>query len=264
MPKKHAKNTTKKNTTPEAPPAKNITKKNTTPEAPPAKNNTEIKGVQGHGKVWENQIISVIVSPSQHEEAYNQPYTALHDIPKHLNNKNPGVHVSIKATGRNAIDFGDALRTIRNLQKEDSPVEAIVVKYKQKGDQKIPENVIRIDLTKGKTELLGNLDEEELLAKVTELDRMVKTRDPEYSQKYKHLKKIMKDTGAALSLAPKVANPAKKRAGRLQINLPNITTFTKTNPHLVIEDKTCKVYDEDCLSIIESGRRILNKKNKDA
>jgi hypothetical protein len=233
------------------------------PKKPTRKNQPEIKGVQGHGKVWENQIISVIVSPDDYEEAYNQPYTALHDIPKHLNKQTPGTHVSIKATGTNKIDFGDARRTIHNLQNPDSPVEAIVVKYKQQGNQKIPENVIRIDLTKGKTELLGTIAEEELSAKINELDDMVKKGDPLYKQTAKKLQKLMKDNGAALSVAPKIGNPAKKRSGRLQISLSNITKFAKQYPHLVIEDKTCKVYDQECLSIIESDRRVLGKKNKD-
>jgi hypothetical protein len=241
---------------------KTTNKKQTTTKTT-QKNQPAIKGVQGHGKVWENQIISVIVSPSEHEEAYNQPYTALHDIPKHLNKKKPGTHVSIKATGTNKIDFGDARRTIQNLQHPDSPVEAIVVKYKQQGNQKIPENVIRIDLTKGKSELLGTMDESELSAKINELDEMVKKGDPQYKQTAKQLQKLMKDNGAALSVAPKIGNPAKKRAGRLQISLSNITKFAEQYPHLVIEDKTCKVYDEECLSIIESDRRVLAKKNQD-
>jgi hypothetical protein len=222
-----------------------------------------VKGVQGHGKVWENQIISVLVSPDDHEEAYNQPYTAVHDIPQHLNRKNPGTHVSIKATGTNKIDFGDARRTIDNIQNPDYPIEAIVVKYKQQGNQKIPTNVIRIDLTKGKPELLGTIAEEELSTKINELDDMVKKGDPLYKQTAKQLQKLMKDNGAALSVAPKIGNPGKSRSGRLQISLSNITKFAEQYPHLVIEDRTCKVYDQECLSIIESDRRVLGKKNKD-
>jgi hypothetical protein len=254
MRKSTEKNTTKKNTT---------KKKSPPQEEPPAKNKSEIKGVQGHGKVWENQIISVIVSPADHDESYNQPYTAMHDIPKHLNKQKPGTHVSIKATGTNKIDFGDARRTIHNLQNPDSPVEAIVVKYKQQGNQKIPENVMRIDLTNGKTELLGTMDEAELSAKIDQLDEMVKKGDPLYKETAKQLQKLMKDNGAALSVAPKIGNAAKKRSGRLQISLSNITKFAEQYPHLVIEDKTCKVYDQECLSIIESDRRVLAKKNKD-
>ena len=227
------------------------------------KNQPDMKGVQGHGKVWENQIISVVVSPSNHEEAYNQSYTAVHDIPKHLNKKNPGTHISIKATGTNKIDFGDARRTIHNIQKQDSPVEAIVVKYKQQGNQKIPTNVMRIDLTKGKDELLGKIDEHELSAKIHELDELVKKGDPKYKQTAKQLQKFMKDNGSALTVAPKIGNPQKKRAGRLQISLPNITKFAERYPHLVVEDKTCKIYDEECLSIIQSGRRVLHQKNQD-
>jgi len=232
------------------------------PRAKTVKKTESPKGVQKHGKKWENEIITVMVSPSKLEEALDQPYTATHDLPKLLNKKNPGMNVSIKAAGKERVDFGDAKRTIHNLQKPNSPLEAIVIKYKQTPTQKIPTSVVRIDLTKGKTELLGKIPEAELAEKIDELDEMVKEGNPAYKATAKKLQKYMKDNGATLMVAPKIGNAAKKRAGRLQISLPNITQFKTKYPHLVIEDKSCKVYGEDCLSVLESGRRVLTKKNK--
>jgi len=217
------------------------------------------KGVQMHGKQWENEIISVIVSPSKLDEAFSQSHTAVHDIPRHLNKVNPLVNVSIKATGTNRIEFGDAKRTINNIEKQDSPIEAIVVTYSQSGNTKIPNNVMHIDLTKGRQALLGSIPSQDLHQRVEKLDRMVKTGDPGYKTEAKHLQQDMKNSGAALVVAPKIGNKAKGRSGRLQISLANIRKFAEENPHLVISDNSCKVYGKECLSVIESGKRTFNK-----
>jgi hypothetical protein len=216
-------------------------------------------GVQKHGKQWENEIISVVVSPSNLEEAFSQSHTAVHDIPRHLNKANPLVNVSIKATGSNRIDFGDAKRTINNIEKQDSPLEAIVVSYSQSGNTKIPKNVMHIDLTNGRDKLLGLIPSSELHARVERLDRMVKSGDPLYKNEVKELQKYMKQNGAALVVAPKIGNKEKGRSGRLQISLPNIRKFSEANPHLVVSDTSCKVYGKECLSVIESGKRTFNK-----
>jgi hypothetical protein len=216
-------------------------------------------GVQMHGKQWENEIISVVVSPSNLEEAFSQSHTAVHDIPRHLNKANPLVNVSIKATGTNRIEFGDAKRTIRNIEKEDSPIEAIVVSYSQTGNTKVPKKVMRIDLTRGREALLGSAPSSELHSRVETLDRLVKTGDPSYKTEAKELQKYMKAHGAALVVAPKIGNKEKGRSGRLQISLANIRKFSEENPHLVIADDNCKVYGQECLSVIESGKRTFNK-----
>ena len=221
--------------------------------------NTTPRGVQMHGKQWENEIISVVVSPSNLEEAFSQPHTAVHDIPRHLNKANPLVNVSIKATGTNRIEFGDAKRTITNIEKQHSPIEAIVVSYSQSGNTKIPKNVIRIDLTKGRNALLGSIPSEELHRRINELDLMVKNGDSQYLTKAKELQKYMKQHGASLVVAPKIGNKAKGRSGRLQISLPNILKFAAEYPHLVISDSSCKVYGLTCLTVIESSRRTFNE-----
>lgn len=221
--------------------------------------NTTPRGVQMHGKQWENEIISVVVSPSNLEEAFSQPHTAVHDIPRHLNKANPLVNVSIKATGTNRIEFGDAKRTINNIEKQDSPIEAIVVSYSQSGNTKIPKNVMRIDLTKGRNALLGSIPSIELHERIDKLDRMVKTGDPRYKTEAKILQQFMKQNGAALVVAPKIGNKEKGRSGRLQISLPNIRKFSEEHSNLVISDSSCKVYGIASLSVLESSKRTFNK-----
>ena len=222
-------------------------------------NQTIIGGVQGHGKQWENEIISVVVSPSKLEEALSQPYTAIYDIPGHLNNIHPNVNISIKSTGTNSVGFGDAKRTIINIENTKDKMAAIIVIYKQIENQKHPVKVIYIDLTKGRQALLGSMPSEELHERVEKLDIMVKSGDPEYKTEAKQLQQDMKRSGAALMVAPKIGNKVKGRSGRLQISLANLNEFIEGNPDLIISDNSCKIYGRECLSILDSGRRTFNK-----
>ena len=216
-------------------------------------------GVQKHGKKWENEIINAVVDPSHLYEAMHQPYTATHDIPKHLNIKKPGRHISIKVTGRNAVDFGDALRTCNNISNPESPVDAIVVRYNQSGNQKVPTSVVHIDLTEGRNALLGTMSKDELFNKIQHLDGLVKTGNLEYKVYSKQLQKEMKDAGARLSVAPKIGNPQKGRSGRLQITLPNLNKFIEDFPELVTIEEGCNVFGTQCLSTLESCRRTFKK-----
>lgn len=224
-------------------------------------NQTIIGGVQGHGKQWENEIIAAIVAPKNHTEAYSQPYTAMYDIPGHLNNIHPNVNISIKSTGTNSVGFGDAKRTIINIENTKDKMAAIIVVYKQIENQKHPIKVIHIDLTKGRQALLGSMPSEELHERVEKLDRMVKSGDPQYKTEAKQLQQDMKRSGAALMVAPKIGNKEKGRSGRLQISLANLNEFIEGNPHLVISDNSCKVYGKECLSVIESGKRTFTPKD---
>jgi hypothetical protein len=238
------------------------------PRASGPKKNKTVKatstpaGVQKHGKEWENAIITVVVSSSDLEEAMTQSHTATHDVPKHLNKKKPGTHLSIKATGSNRVDFGDAKRTIQNLSKPDSPLEAIVVRYRQSGAQKIPSSVLRIDLTAAKEALLGSDPKNILTSGIDELDKLVKKGDSAYKDRAKHLQKYMKDNGASLVVAPKIGNPSKGRSGRLQISLSNITEFARKHPQYVTIENDCQVYGKNCLLTLESARRVLPSKTK--
>ena len=224
-------------------------------------------GVQAHGKILENQIIAVIVAPDKLAEAMNQPYTAVHDIPGHLNQYSPDANISIKVTGANRVDFGDAMRVINILDKGHERVEVIVVMYKQQGTQKVPEKVIRFDFSKAGGVLFGKPITDELKAKITQLSDMLK-RGEEYKDLAKELQKEMKDNKSYMVLAPKVGNKEKKRAGRLQISLSRFKEFIKemeeidSSEHkgLILENSGCKVYGKECLTVLESERRVLTKK----
>jgi len=216
-------------------------------------------GVQAHGKTWENQIIPLIVAPHNLVEAFTQSYTAAHDIPGHLNQYSLGTHISIKVTGRNQVDFGDAMRVIDVLGKVDERVEVIVAMYKQQGTQKIPENVIRFDFSKAKDVLFGKPMTPELKTKITLLSEMLK-RGEDYKELAKEVQTEMKENNSFMVLAPKVGNKDKKRAGRLQISLSRFNKFIEDNPELVLENKDCEVYGKKCLTVLESAPREFKKK----
>jgi hypothetical protein len=70
----------------------------------------------------------------------------------------------------------------------------------------------------------------------------------------------MRDSGAALTLAPKRVGRSSKRPGRLQITLPNVDKFAAENPSLITENTDCKIYGNACLLPLESGQRQFKKK----
>ena len=209
-------------------------------------------GVQNHGKIWENEILRKVyeISPD------SIPYTSIHDIPKERN-KYTGYNVSIKATGTNKVDFGDAMRIYETAEK-GSPLESIIIKYKQHGDIKKIDKVLRLDLTNSKNKLFGNLPN--VKERIQELSQMVKESNPKYKQFAKNLQIDMKKSGAFLTVAPKIGNPEKKRYGRLQISLPNITKYTDKYPESIIESTHCSIHGCSITNELISGRRVpINK-----
>jgi hypothetical protein len=214
-------------------------------------------GVQAHGKEWENELIAAIVPPERLQDALNQPYTARHDIDRELHILPGGRHISIKATKRNAVDFGDALRTIENVEKT-SPLEAIIIKYKQSGNKKEPTEITRIDLNNPNVYLGPNFNN--IRADIIEIDRLIKAGRPkhEYDRLVKHVQTYMKADNAELLITPKKGNPVKKRAGRLQISLRNLTNIKRQHPEIIIDsDELVKVEN---LSKLESAARVFAKK----
>lgn len=212
-------------------------------------------GVQAHGHEWEDDLIAVFVSPSDMDSMNNLSYTSVHDIPKEFNQLT-GRNVSVKAAKTNKVDFGDALRTVDNMSKH-SPLEAVVIQYTQDGDKKIPSRVIRLDLTDSKSALFGTDDMDEMKTDIQELDRMVKTGDPQYKQMAKDIRS--KYPRSHMKVAPKIGNIEKKRAGRLQITLSNINKLIEEHPHIVIEDEHCDPI-KGCLRTLQSSIRTIGKK----
>ena len=212
-------------------------------------------GVQAHGHEWEDDLIAIFVSPSDMDEMDHLSYTAVHDIPKELNQLTQR-NVSVKATKTNRVDFGDALRTLDNMTGT-SPLEAVIIQYKQDGSQKVPSRVVRLDLTEAKKVLFGDADIDEIKSDFRELDSMVKTGVGNYKTKAAEIRRKMADSH--MKVAPKIGNLSKKRAGRLQISLGNIDKLIEQNPHLVIQDEHCDPI-KGCLRTLESSVRTIGKK----
>jgi hypothetical protein len=212
-------------------------------------------GVQAHGQEWEDDLVSIFVSPSKREMMNEVSYTSVHDIPKALN-KLTGKNVSIKATKTKRVDFGSAIRTLDNVTN-DSPLEVVVVQYEQVGNKKRPKSVSRLDFTNAKEFLFGNGNLETIKEDFNILDTMLKTNDPKYKIKAKEIRDAM--PGSYLSVAPKVGNLTKKRAGRLQISLMNIDKLKREHPELIIQDEHCDSL-KGCLRTLDSSVRTVGKK----
>jgi hypothetical protein len=99
----------------------------------------------------------------------------------------------------------------------------------------------------------------ELQSKISRLSEMLK-RGEDYKELAKEVQTEMKENKSYMVLAPKVGNKDKKRAGRLQISLSGFSKFIENNPELVLENSGCKVYSQECLTVLESQRRVLQKK----
>ena len=218
-------------------------------------------GAQAHGHMWEDQVVGVLVSPQNMDQMEALSYTSVHDIPSHLSRT--GRNVSVKATKNNTVGFGDALRTITNLKK-NSPLEAVVIRYDQVGPFKKPSQVTRLDLgtPTAKHILLGTSsidDINDIVNEVRKLDSMVKKGDPAYKSEAAKLRTKM--AKSYLSVAPKIGNPSKKRAGRLQIVLRDVNRLATEHPHLVIHDEHCHSIDGCLGTLAHSARSMQGKKS---
>ena len=248
-----------------------------TPKRSPIKKTKTIKktvkntptGVQNHGKIWENDILRNVykIEPSA------VAYTSAHDIPKEhnrINHKN----ISIKATGSNKVDFGDAKRIYNTMDKNTpSPLEVIVIKYKQDDNAKTKniKEIVRLDLTGAKTNLFGTLPD--MKGRIETLNGLVQTYNPDYKKYAKTLQKDMKSHGSFLTIAPKIGDISKKRSGRIQVSLSNINKYMDNNPSSVVERTTatttadkmeCSIHGCFIRPSINSNRRIMvnNRTNK--
>jgi hypothetical protein len=214
------------------------------------------RGVQAHGKIWEEQIVALVVSPENVDEALHQPYTAVYDIPQRLNTQLKECrNISIKSTKNKRVDFADAVRTVHNIESA-APLEAVVIRYKQCGDTKVPTKIIRISLNH--TEIYLGRNFELVRQDIYKLSQILKSgaSPNEYGELAKEVKNNMRANESYLTIAPKKGNAIKKRAGRLQISLSNIEKLVAEHPELVIEND---ILDHTKLTTLKSEKRQFRK-----
>ena len=214
--------------------------------------------VQGHGEAWEKEILQTVygVYPES-----GISYTSIHDVPKELNQRT-GKNVSIKCSGSKTVCFGDASRIVETLGK-NSPLEVIVVNYKQAGDVKQIQQVDRLDFSSlGPALLGGNL--EQTKNGIENLKELVKTGNPLYKEASKALQKEMASNGSYFTINPKVGNPAKKRAGRVQISISgkNMGKLVKDHPGILKESERCSVHGCNLTESLVSGIRTFGTKKE--
>lgn len=157
---------------------------------------------QNHGFRFENDIRSKVFNlPIENNN------TDMHDIPKDKNKYNKNENCSIKTSGSWTIYCGDILRFYSyNLEEKNT---IIIIKYKQKGSEKIIENIYEIDYNKKCHNLLfGNLPKrviEDYVEKVKSIPRKTKGKDGKEIFDYLTEKeKIKKEYSHIIQINPKV------------------------------------------------------------
>ena len=211
--------------------------------------------VQVHGEIWENEIKAIYgVSAGD-----NIVYTEAHDIPKHLNRREPGRNVSVKTTGNNTVCFGDANRIYQTI-KRSSPLDVVVVKYTQTGDTKNVRQVDRYNFDHVGMNLFGN-DSHTIEGELHQLHRMLQTGDPEYKTLKNSIQQKITDSGGYVTLNPKIGNPEKRRQGRLQMSISdgNWQRLINEHPNVFVSQEECGIFGCPIQKTIQSSRRVLKK-----
>jgi hypothetical protein len=111
--------------------------------------------------------------------------------------------------------------------------------------------------------LLGN-NLEKTKEGIDNLKELVKTGNPLYKETAKALQKEMASSGSYFTINPKVGNPEKKRAGRVQISISgkNMDKLVKEHPEIMLESEKCSVHGCSLTESLVSGRRILGSKKR--
>ena len=212
--------------------------------------------VQVHGEIWENEIKAIYgVSAGD-----NIVYTEAHDIPKHLNRKQPGRNVSVKTTGNNTVCFGDANRIYQTI-KRSSPLDVVVVKYTQTGDTKNVRQVERYNFDHVGMNLFGN-DSHRIENDLQLLHGMLQRGDSGYKDLKKSIQQRITDSGGYVTLNPKIGNPIKHRHGRLQMSISggNWEKLISEHPDILVAQEECGIFGCPIQKTIQSSRRVLHKK----
>jgi len=158
--------------------------------------------------------------------------TGVHDISKQENHYDKTQTESIKTTGSNAIDCGDALRFFSYDMTENHAM--VVFRFKQLPScRKIVETlVLKIDSVFMKA-MFGTVTRDEIKA----LDTYVKAIPPnartaEHQKYYKQAAKSLKEkSGGWISYAPKVDSKTQRR---LQCSIRNLDQFLEKYPQCIL------------------------------
>jgi hypothetical protein len=172
--------------------------------------------VQNHGFLWEEDIRRDVFNLQGHHEAY----TAVHDIPKECNRFNPRETISIKTTGGGRVDMGSALRLVSYDPTEEHT--AIVVRYRQEGDEKVVASVHELILDDRQL-LFGEVTEAEVRA----LDALIRAVPPgpppaDVRAAIHHVKRDLNAKSGVVKFNPKLDSRTQRR---LQCSIPKFNTY---------------------------------------
>lgn len=218
---------------------------------------------QGHGFMVEQMLLKEVFHLTD-EEIKGIPYTAVHDLPAHLNRVDH-VDVSIKTTVRqNAVDMGYPLR-IYDWIASGKPLHIIVVICTQDDSRNVKnvKTIVELDLTGRLKELFGSVTREEIDA----LDKCVKAvpqkrkpTDEEYAAMYALQKEMKKKMGALY-----INIKCDSEQSRIQCAFNKFQTVLKDySSWIVAQSDTCVFRGGTIAREITSGRRQRNKKAQKA
>jgi len=204
----------------------------------------------------ENQLHGVLFEADIKAKVFNNPppapYTAPHDVDRCHNPFNSNENISIKATGSSTVCMADALRVFGYEPGVDHT--AIVVKYDQRGEEKVLTHVYELDLMK-REELWGSVTKEDIEA----LNALVRSmpvgqRVPEIDRAIKEKKKELNAKSGFIQFNPKIDS---KNQRRLQCSIPKFESRA-----VLIKSVTTEplVRGIQIIASVLSGRRVRNRR----
>jgi hypothetical protein len=192
--------------------AKKSTKKKSATES------TNMRNI--HGKVFETYILATVYGAEP-----DKCDTAKHDLHGSKNKENPGYNVSIKTTKSQTVHCSSVFNIMKSVEN-DSPVDLVVVKYKDIGDTKKVTSVSRYDLKSLGPEVFGATKEnwEEFKEDMESLQEAVgqKYNPANKKQQRKEINDLKKKIAAKYSDSIYTINhkvPGQGRPGRVQASL---------------------------------------------
>jgi hypothetical protein len=205
---------------------------------------------QAHGFTWEKSVLEGVYGITG---AQVGGYTRTHDVSAEENTLD-GASVSIKTSGSESVDMGDARRVFQACASGE-PFHLLLIQYAQEGDEKVLESVSYIDLTSSITELFGELGLEDITDMHTYLKAIPAGRaSVDTRNEYKRRAAELSRRSGAISLRPKVDSKTQRR---LQCSFSNIGTFCAANPGRIQSKSSDGVFKGfQLLMRVRSGRRV--------